>query len=116
MVKLKGLKAKVEKHPQYNVPRRIYDIESKSSKEDPQRIAESMLKKVAPDLKIKPDLSQLKFDKVKKTLLGSHVLYQQQHGSKPISGAWVRVDIDKDGRVYNIQNDLVPETIIDKSK
>ena len=116
MAKIKGLKAKVEKHPQYNVPRRIYDIESHSSKEDPQLIAESMLKKVAPDLKISPDLSQLKFDKVKKSILGSHVLYQQQHKGKPISGAWVRVDIDKEGRVYNINNDLVPETIIEKSK
>jgi Fungalysin metallopeptidase (M36)/Fungalysin/Thermolysin Propeptide Motif len=116
MVKLKRLRAKVEKHSQYNVPRRIYDIESQPSKEDPQRIAESVLKNVAPDLKIKPDLSQLKFDKVKETLLGSHVLYQQQHRGKPISGAWVRVDIDKEGRVYNIQNDLVPETIIGKSK
>ena len=86
------------------------------AKEVSQHIAESILKKVAPDLKIRPDLSQLKFDKVKKSLLGSHVLYQQQHKGKPISGAWVRVDIDKDGRVYNIHNDLVPETIIEKSK
>jgi len=116
MAKIKGLKAKVEKHPQYNAPRRIYDIESHPSKEDPQHIAESILKKVAPDLKISTDLSQLKFDKVKKSLLGSHVLYQQQHKGKPISGAWLRVDIDKDGRVYNIHNDLVPETIIEKSK
>jgi Zn-dependent metalloprotease len=116
MAKIKDLKAKVEKHPQYNAPRRIYDIESHSSKEDPRHIAESMLRKVAPSLKIRPDLSQLKFDKVKKTILGSHVLYQQQHKGKPISGARVRVDIDKEGRVYNINNDLIPETIIEKSK
>ena len=116
MVNIQGLNAKVEKHRQYNVPGRIYDIESHSSKEDPQLIAESMLKKIAPHLKIKPDLSDLKFDKVKKSLLGSHVLYQQHHNGKPISGAWVRVDIDKDGRVYNIHNDLVPEPIIEKSK
>lgn len=116
MVKIKGLKAKVEKHHKYNVPGRIYDIESQSSKEDPKIIAESALKKFAGHFKIKPDLSELKFDKIKKSILGSHVLYQQQHKGKPISGAWVRVDIDKDGRVYNIHNDLVPDTIIEKSK
>ena len=58
----------------------------------------------------------MKFDKVKKSILGSHVLYQQQHNGKPISGAWVRIDIDKMGRVYNIHNDLVPDNIIEKSK
>jgi Zn-dependent metalloprotease len=116
MAKIKKLKAKVEKHPLYKVPRRIYDIEAHPSKEDPPLIAESVLKKFASEFKIKPDLSQLKFDKVKKSLLGSHVLYQQQHKGKPISGAWVRVDIDRHGRVYNIQNDLVPEPFVDKSK
>lgn len=69
MVKIKGLKAKVEKHRQYNVPGRIYNIESESSKEDPKNIAEFALKEVAPHLKIKPDLTELKFDKVKKSIL-----------------------------------------------
>lgn len=83
MAKIKGLKAKVEKHPVYKVPRRIYDIESKTSKAAPAKIAETLLKKIAPALKIKPDLSQLKFDKVKESILGKHVLYQQYHDGKP---------------------------------
>jgi Zn-dependent metalloprotease len=58
----------------------------------------------------------LKFDKVKETILGSHVLYQQYHAGKPISGAWIRVDIDKDGRVYNILSDLVPEPAMAKTR
>jgi Zn-dependent metalloprotease len=115
--KIGSIKAKVEKHPDYKVPRRIYDIESaKPSKDEPSKIAESVLKKIAKDLKIKPNLSDLRFDKVKETLLGSHVLYQQYHEGKPISGAWIRVDIDKDGRVYNINNDLVPESVLAKTK
>lgn len=113
---MKKLKAKVEKHAERKVPRRIYDIQSKSSKKQPQAIAVSTLKKIAPDLKIKTDLSQLKFDQVKESILGKHVLYQQQFQGKPISGAWIRVDIDKDGKVYNIQNDLVPEPILKKSE
>ncbi|MGA9773908.1 MAG: M36 family metallopeptidase [Blastocatellia bacterium] len=116
MAKIKGLKAKVENHPQYNVPRQIRDIEMKASKSDPAKIAETMLKKIAPDLKINPDLSQLKFDKVKETILGSHVLYQQYYEGKPISGAWIRVDIDKEGKVYNILNDLIPAPVISKTK
>lgn len=116
MAKIKGLKAKVENHPRNKVPRRIYDIETASSKKEPAQIAESMLRKIASDIKIKPDLSQLKFDKVKETLLGSHVLYQQYYDGTPISGAWIRVDIDKDGKVFNILNDLVPEPIIAKTK
>jgi Zn-dependent metalloprotease len=116
MAKIKNIKAKVEAHPQYNVPRRIYDIEAKPSKQDPAKIAEGFLKKIARDLKIKPDLSHLRFDKVRKTILGSHVLYQQYHEDKPITGAWIRIDIDDDGRVYNVLNDLVPEPTMDKTR
>ena len=112
---MKSLQAKVEKHADRNVPRRIYDIKSKASKEKPQTIAASVLKKIAPDLKINPDLSQLKFDQVKESVLGKHVLYQQQFQGKPISGAWIRVDIDHEGKVYNILSDLVPEPVLKKS-
>jgi hypothetical protein len=115
--KIKSIKAEIENHPIYKVPRRIYDIRSaKPTDEEPRKIAESMLKKIAKDFKIKSNLADLKFDKVKKTILGSHVLYQQYHEDKPISGAWIRVDIDKDGRVYNINNDLVPESVLVKTK
>lgn len=115
MAKLKGVKAKVDTHPRHNAPRRIYDIESKPKKGEPKEIAEAFLKKIAPDLKIKADLSQLKFDVVKESLLGNHVLYQQYHEGKPISGAWVRVDVDQEGKIYNVLNDLLPEAVIAKT-
>src|SRR2546423_533452 len=109
MARLKNLDAKVEMHRQSKTPRRIYDIQTAASKQSPRKIADATLKKIAGDLKIKADLSQLQFDKVRDSILGSHVLYQQYHAGKQISGAWIRVDIDNDGRVYNIHNDLVPE-------
>lgn len=112
MTKLKHLKAKTEKHPRYKVPRRVFDIQQKASKGNPKAIAKRILKKLAPDFQIQSDLSQLKFDKVKESILGHHVLFQQYHEKKPISGAWVRVDIDKTGKVYNIQNDLIPAKVI----
>jgi Zn-dependent metalloprotease len=116
MAKMKRLTAKVETHPQYKTPRRIYDVKTGASKKSPRKIAEATLKKIAGDLKIKPDLSQLHFDKVRESILGSHVLYQQYHAGKQISGAWIRVDIDKDGRVFNIHNDLVPEPAMMKTR
>ncbi len=116
MARMKSLTAKVELHEQYKTPHRIYDIETKASKKSPEKIAAAILKKIAGNLKIRPDLSQLKFDKVKDSILGSHVLYQQYHAGKPISGAWIRVDIDKDGRVYNILSDLVPEPAMAKTR
>jgi Zn-dependent metalloprotease len=116
MTKIKSLAGKVEKGGPYGNPHRIYDFETKPSDKKPVEIAEATLKRIAPDLKIKPDLSQLEFDKVKESILGSHVLYQQYHAGKPISGAWIRVDIDQDGRVYNIHNDLVPEPAMAKTR
>ena len=112
---MKNLKAKTDNRRGLGVPGRIYDIESKKQKTTPKIIAENVLKKIAPELKINPDLSQLKFDEVKETLLGKHVLFQQQEEGKPISGAWVRVDIDNEGKVYNIQNDLVPHPVLQKA-
>jgi hypothetical protein len=93
---MKNLKAKTDKRPGLGVPGRIYDIESKKQKTTPKSIAEKVLKKIAPELKIDADLSQLKFDEVKESILGKHVLFQQQQEGKAISGAWVRVDIDND--------------------
>jgi len=116
MTKLKNVKAKVESHPEFKVARRIYDIESKPSKDKPEKIARSFLSKVAPSLGASKDLSELKFDKVKKTILGCHVLYQQHYDGRPVTGAWVKVDIDKQGRVYNVLNSLVPSAGTAKSR
>lgn len=115
MAKLKNLKAEVESHPQFKTPRRIYDIQSRASKKEPRQIAESVLRRIAGDLGVAEDLSQLEFEKVRMTPLGTQVLFQQHHQDRPISGAWVRVDLDDKGRVYNIQNDLVPTTVLEKA-
>lgn len=108
MAILRGVKAKFETHPRYDVPRHIYDIDSRPSHRSARTIADGFIKKIAKDLKIKPDLSQLKFDKVKKTIFGSQVLWQQYYEGSPISGAWIKVDVNKDGKVFNVVNELVP--------
>src|SRR4029453_7884016 len=68
------------------------------------------------DLQISPDLSTLRFDQVKDSLLGEHVLFQQQYNGRPITGAWVRVDIDPSKKVFNMQSDLIPEKVLAKAK
>lgn len=108
MAKLRGVKAKFETHPQYDVPRHIYDIDSRASRRSAKTIADGFLRKIAKDLKIAPNLSQLKFEKVKPTIFGSQVLWQQYYDGSPISGAWIKIDISKDGKVFNVVNELVP--------
>jgi len=110
------VKAKVEMDPRYKVPRRFYEIDEPASKGDPREVAEAFLKKAAGDLQINPDLSGLRFDQVKESVLGNHALFQQQHGGRPVTGAWVRVDVDPAGKVYNVQSDLIPESVLSKAK
>jgi hypothetical protein len=131
MRKLKGLNAKVELNPVHKVSRRIYDIGPAEAPGEPpamaaaagaepderrvREVAEATLARLAGDLQVKADLSSLRFDRVKHTLLGSHVLFQQYHDGKPISDAWIRIDLDREGRVYNIQNDLIPTAVLEKA-
>jgi Zn-dependent metalloprotease len=78
-------------------------------------IAENFLKGIADKISVRTDHAHLRFDKVKQSILGKHVLFQQYYDGKPISDAWLRVDLDKDSNVYNVQNDLIPTPIIEKS-
>ena len=111
---IKDVRGMAEMSEARGVPRRLFDLETKPSRAAPRRIAEAFVKQVAPRLGLSPDLSQVRFDRVKKTLLGSHVLFQQRHAGKPISGAWLRVDIDAAGHVFNVQNDLIPERLLNE--
>ena len=88
---------------------------NKTARPTQRAIAESFLRSIAADIGIPTDLKNLKYDQVKETILGKHVLFQQHHAGKPISGAWVRVDIDPNGSVFNVQNDLVPEAGLAKA-
>jgi Zn-dependent metalloprotease len=128
MAKIKGLDANIELSDQYGVPCRISDITPKSQKlaiaksagtakkaMPPRQIAEEFLKSIADDLDISVDPSHLRFDKVNRTILGRHVLFQQYHDGKPVSDAWIRVDLDRNDQVYNVQNDTVPMTVVQKS-
>ena len=113
---LGSIKAKGRNLNKYDVPKHIYDIETQPTDEDPKVIAESFLKSSSNLLKIDPSLENLKFDRINKSILGSHALFQQYVNDKPISGAWIKIDIDKEGAVYNVNNDLIPEEILKMKK
>ena len=85
MPRKRPVKAKAEFHPKYKVPRRLYDIEEKASTGNPRKIAEDFLARVAGELQINPDLSELKFDQIRESMLGKRVLFQQQRGGLAIS-------------------------------
>ena len=89
------------------VPRRIRDIDTPASTLGAKRIAQAYVRSIKPRLALGE--STLHFDRVKTSILGSHVLYQQYRGELPISGAWLRIDVSPDGRVFNVLNDLIPE-------
>jgi Zn-dependent metalloprotease len=108
MAKSTKMKAEIEVHPVYGTPQRYYDVDENPSTDPPQKIAEAVLKKIADELGIADDLSQLKFDQVRESVLGRHVLFQQHYAGKPVSRAWVAVDIDPNGRIFQIRNDLIP--------
>jgi Zn-dependent metalloprotease len=103
MAKSKKINARTEIDPASKTVKRFYDVQEKVAGGSDREKAEAFLKKAAVKLQINPDLSQLKFEQVKDTILGKHVLYQQYVDGKPITGAWARVDIGKDGQVYNVQ-------------
>ena len=106
---------KVVRHKSYGTPRRAFGVKDVSRKGTPKSVALAFLKSIARELKLTPKLSELKFDKIVESPLGTHVLFQQQHNRKPISGAWIKVDIDPDNRVYNFTNNTVPSDLLAQS-
>src|SRR5262245_17160442 len=102
--------------PIRRVPKRVSDLKLSTGRRTPRQIADAALKRLAPTLKIDPQLKDLKYEKVRDTVLGKHVTYQQYHAGKPISGAWIRVDIDQEGKVFNVTNDAVPTPVMAKAK
>ena len=104
MTKKRTLAAPRAVDPVRKVPKRLTAPTLASGQGTARQIADSALKRLASKLKIDPQLADLRYEKVRETVLGRHVTYQQYHAGKPVSGAWIRVDIDKNGHVYNITN------------
>ena len=115
MARLGGLRAKVHRHSTYNTPKKIYDFHTPPRRRPPRQVATGFLKRIARDLKIDVNPRDLRFDKVVTSVLGSHVLFQQYHRGKPITGAWLKVDLDKRNRIYSVENGCLPAKILERT-
>jgi hypothetical protein len=113
---MKNLKAMIELHPTRETPRRIFDIDFKPDLEKPEPAPTQLLSELAKDLKIDTPYSVLKAEPVKTSSLGSHVLYQQQFRNIPVTGAWIRMDVDQKGNIYQVFNELVPKEQLEEAE
>ncbi|MBK8497908.1 MAG: M36 family metallopeptidase [Flavobacteriales bacterium] len=109
-----GLDAKVHRS-QYGTAKRIYSIEEKVSGKDRLAVAKAFLKKYASDLGLEHALKGLRYEKERKSLMGYHLMFQQYVNGNPVSGAWMRVDMDKKGRVLGVQNGTIPQDRVRKT-
>jgi hypothetical protein len=99
---------RISRHRTYGTPHEVFGIDGVPMKGSPQAAARAFLRGVATTIGTNEDLKDLKFDKVIKSPLGSHVLFQQRRGGKSVTGAWVKVDLDHENRVYHFTNSCVP--------
>jgi Zn-dependent metalloprotease len=106
---------KVVLHKTYGTARKALGIKDVARKGTPRQAAAAFLKSIAPQLKIPADLGNLKYDKTIKSPLGTHVLFQQYHDKKPITGAWVKVDLDPKNRAYHFTNNTMPLPMLERA-
>ena len=114
MARVGNVRAKVHERTVHKAPAKIYDIQTAPKSGTPRRVATAFLGRIARDLKIRVAPRDLRYDKTVKTVLGSHVLFQQYRKGKPVSGAWLKIDLDKDNRIYSVENATVPAALLDK--
>lgn len=111
---IKGLDAKVHRS-RYGTAKRIYTIEAKTVRraagaKDRLALAREFLKNYANDLGLDPALKGLRFEKERTSVMGYHMMFQQYVDKLPVSGGWMRVDIDPKGRVLGVQNGTIPQS------
>src|SRR5262245_16799697 len=114
MTRVGSIRAKIHERTVHKTPAKIYEIQTAPKAGTPRQVATRFLGRIARDLKIRVSPKELRYDKTVKTVLGSHVLFQQYRKGKPVSGAWLKVDLDKDNRVYSVENATVPAALLDQ--
>ena len=114
MARVAGVRAKVHELSAHKTPAKLYDIQTPPRPGTPRSVASKFLGRIARDLKISVDPRDLRYDKTVRSVLGSHVLFQQYRHGKPVSGAWLKVDLDPDNRIYSVENTTVPSALLEK--
>ena len=108
----KQFRVKVEARTEHGTPRRMSNVEGVEASRDPVKTAKRAVAALARRLRIAADLSDLKLEETRESILGTHVAFQQLHDGLPVTGGWIRVDMDKAGNVFSILNDLIPIRVL----
>jgi hypothetical protein len=84
----------------------VTNFSSPPLKGDLEAAARRFIGSVAPDLGVDP--KDLVFDRAVSSPLGKHVFFQQRIGRDRVTGAWLKLDVDQEGRVYQLTNNTLP--------
>jgi Zn-dependent metalloprotease len=103
---LAKLGARIAKHPTRGTPQMVTDFSSPPLKGNLETAARRFIASVAPDLDVDP--KDLVFDRVVSSPLGKHVFFQQRIGGDRVTGAFLKLDVDQRGRVYQLTNNCLP--------
>ena len=103
---------RVESRTEHGTPRHMSKIEGVEASRDPVTTAKRAVAALAGKIRIAADLSDLKLEGTRESILGTHVTFQQLHDGLPVTGGWIRVDADKTGKVFNMLNDLIPVGVL----
>src|SRR5262245_21516915 len=107
-----NFRAKVETRNEHGTPQRMSNVEGVEVSRDPVKTAKRAVAALASKIHIAADLSDLKLEGTRESILGTHVTFQQFHDGLPVTGGWIRVDMDKAGKVFGILNDLIPVPVL----
>ncbi len=101
-------KVNVRWDPVTYVPKKVSGVLSKRLSGSPRVMARAFLHKNSGPLKLRETLGDLHYDKTTESLGAWTVLLQQHYRRIPIHGAWVAVHINRQRRVFMVQNDTIP--------
>jgi Zn-dependent metalloprotease len=113
--KTPSIQAKVETRTIHGTPRRVSAVTGVKKSADPEAVAKRTVAGLARRIGIRPDLSEVRLDETRESMLGTHVLFRQYHDGLPVSGGWIRVDVNPAGEVFHVLNDLIPTAELAKA-
>lgn len=117
MAKTKAVTSRTDTRTEHGTPRNMSKVEGVTVSRDPVTTAKRAITALARKIKIAPDLSGLRLEGARESVLGTHVTFQQLQDGLPVTGGWIRVDVDNAGNIFGIQNDLIPMRLVkDASK
>jgi hypothetical protein len=96
----------------YGTPKELWNLSLPPQSGSPQQAAMAALRANAALLGLSPDLEGLSVRRLKHTVAGWHVIFEQKHHGIPIRRGYVTVHMDLRKAVYMIKNRAVPASLL----